>query len=73
MVKKTWITEYDPYLFTITFESSGIEAHEKAIVTEIEFPDRKDTTKKRHTVCIGILSEETLRELRSEIDAKLME
>jgi len=73
MVKKIWITEHDAELYTLTLESSGIELHNKVSVTEMEFPDRKDLSKKRHTVCIGLLNMDNLKALKAQIEIFLME
>lgn len=67
--RKIWLTDHSNHnVFTMTFESESLVAHEKMRCDEFLFPDRNDPTKKRHTLCVAMLSFANLVSLRDTLN-----
>lgn len=67
--KKIWLTDHSNHnVFTMTFESESLIAHEKMRCDEFLFPDRNDASKTRHTLCVGMLSFDNLVLLRDKLN-----
>jgi hypothetical protein len=68
-MKKAWVTREDTLdLYALSFESEGIQEHERLAVKELIFPRIEP---KRHTICLTYLTEDDLYNLYEAIGREL--
>lgn len=73
-IKKVWLTDHDPGLWSMTIESKNADLINggKVCVTENSFPNvPTPENPKRHVIVLSLFDDEDLLKIRDAIDKKL--